>query len=46
MIVTPQNILKSLMPSSRGELEITSLNRIYLKKGKLNVNFFSRGTLG
>ena len=34
---------KSLKPSKRGELEITDLNRIYLKKGKLNVEKFGRG---
>ena len=34
---------KSLKPSKRGELEITDLNRIYLEKGKLNVEKFSRG---
>lgn len=28
---------KSLSPSTRGELEITDLNKIYLKKGMLNV---------
>ena len=34
---------KSLKPSKRGELEITDLNRIYLEKGKLNVEKFGRG---
>ncbi len=34
---------KSLKPSKRGELEITDLNRIYLEKGKLNVEQFGRG---
>ena len=34
---------KSLKPSKRGELEITDLNRIYLKQGKLNVEIFGRG---
>ena len=34
---------KSLKPSKRGELEITDLNRIYLEKGKLNVELFGRG---
>lgn len=34
---------KSLTPSARGELEITDLNNIYLKQGKLNVDRFGRG---
>ena len=34
---------KKLKPSSRGELEITDLNNIYLKKGKLSVITFGRG---
>lgn len=34
---------KSLTPSSRGELEITDLNRIYLNKGKLDVVTLGRG---
>jgi glucose-1-phosphate thymidylyltransferase len=36
-------IAKSLRPSSRGELEITDLNRIYLDSDKLNVEFMGRG---
>jgi glucose-1-phosphate thymidylyltransferase len=35
---------KSLKPSARGELEITDINNIYLKDGKLNVGVFNRGT--
>jgi glucose-1-phosphate thymidylyltransferase len=34
---------KSLKPSARGELEITDLNRIYLRNGKLKVQCFGRG---
>jgi glucose-1-phosphate thymidylyltransferase len=34
---------KSLKPSARGELEITDLNRIYLKRGNLNVITLGRG---
>ena len=34
---------KSLKPSKRGELEITDSNRIYLEKGKLNVQPLGRG---
>ena len=35
---------KELKPSPRGELEITDLNREYLKLGKLRVQKMSRGT--
>lgn len=34
---------KQLYPSQRGELEITDLNKIYMEKGKLNVEILGRG---
>jgi glucose-1-phosphate thymidylyltransferase len=37
-------ISKELKPSPRGELEITDVNNVYLKKGKLTVAPMSRGT--
>ena len=36
-------ISKNLKPSQRGELEITDVNREYLKQGKLNVEKIGRG---
>lgn len=37
------NIAKSIKPSPRGELEITTVNNEYLKRGDLRVNLFGRG---
>lgn len=36
-------LAKSLKPSSRGEIEITDLNNLYLIKKKLNVEIMERG---
>ncbi len=36
-------LAKALQPSSRGELEITDLNRIYLEQGDLQVELMGRG---
>lgn len=37
-------IAKNIKPSPRGELEITDINREYLKRGKLKVSVLNRGT--
>ncbi len=37
------DIARRLKPSSRGEIEITDLNQIYLKSGKLSVEILARG---
>lgn len=38
------NIAENIKPSSRGELEITDVNKAYLNQGKLNVSVLDRGT--
>jgi glucose-1-phosphate thymidylyltransferase len=38
------NIAENIKPSNRGELEITDINREYLRRGKLKVEIMDRGT--
>jgi glucose-1-phosphate thymidylyltransferase len=37
------DVARTLKPSPRGELEITDLNRVYLERGRLNVEIMGRG---
>ena len=37
-------LAKNIKPSKRGELEITDINKEYLKQGKLKVSILDRGT--
>ena len=37
-------IAKNILPSQRGELEITDVNKVYLEKGKLKVSVLDKGT--
>ncbi|MBQ1743851.1 MAG: hypothetical protein II046_02775, partial [Clostridiales bacterium] len=37
------NVAKTIKPSARGELEITTVNQEFLKDGELKVQVFGRG---
>ncbi len=37
------NVARSLKPSTRGELEITDVNRVYLERSELHVQLLGRG---
>lgn len=38
------DLVKTMKPSMRGELEVTDLNRLYLERGELRVEILGRGT--
>lgn len=37
------DIAKTIQPSARGELEITTINQVYLERQQLNVQLLGRG---
>jgi len=41
---TVVEVAKNIQPSNRGELEITDINKVYLKQEKLNVQILDKGT--
>ena len=46
LYIYPNDVIKKatkIFPSDRGELEITSLNEIYLNEKRLNIEFMGRG---
>ena len=36
---TPEDIIRNIKPSARGEYEITSVNNAYINRGDLTYNF-------
>lgn len=38
------DVAENIKPSTRGELEITDVNNVYLQRGKLNVSILDKGT--
>lgn len=39
------HLVNEIKPSTRGELEITDLNRLYLERGELSIDLLNRGTV-
>lgn len=37
------DIARDIVPSARGELEITDVNRVYMERGELHVQMLGRG---